>query len=103
LFSATITAIVKMDDIARILITLGVLFLCGVATDAIGRRTRLPRVTLLLILGFVIGASELDFFYPYEGKWVPVLTDIALVMVGFLLGGQFTTAVQNNQEIRIAL
>jgi Kef-type K+ transport system membrane component KefB len=92
LFSATITAIVKMDDIPRILITLGVLFLCGVAADAIGRRTRLPRVTLLLILGFVIGASELDFFYPYEGKWIPVLTDIALVMVGFLLGGQFTFA-----------
>lgn len=90
--SVTITAIVKMDDIARILITLGVLFLCGVAIDAIGRRTRLPRVTLLLILGFLIGASELDFFYPYEGKWVPVLTDIALVMVGFLLGGQFTLA-----------
>jgi Kef-type K+ transport system membrane component KefB len=81
-----------MDDNARTLITLGVLFLCGVAIDGIGRRTRLPRVTLLLILGFVIGASELDFLYPHEGKWIPVVTDMALVMVGFLLGGQFTLA-----------
>jgi len=82
----------SMDDNARILITLGVLFLCGVATEAIGRRTRLPRVTLLLILGFVIGASELDFLYPHEEKLFPVVTNIALVMVGFLLGGQFTRA-----------
>ena len=58
--NATITSLVKMDDIDRILITLSVLFICGVATDAIGRSTCLPRVTLLLILGFVIGASELD-------------------------------------------
>jgi Kef-type K+ transport system membrane component KefB len=79
-----------MDDNAKTLITLGVLFLCGFATDAIGRRTRLPRVTLLLILGFVIGASELDFLYPHEGKLFPVVTNIALVMVGFLLGERFT-------------
>lgn len=79
-----------MDDNAKTLIALGVLFLCGFATDAIGRRTRLPRVTLLLILGFVIGASELDFLYPHEGKLFPVVTNIALAMVGFLLGERFT-------------
>ncbi|MCK4794797.1 MAG: hypothetical protein KAV87_64305 [Desulfobacteraceae bacterium] len=46
-----------MDDTAKTLITLGILLLLGLATDAIGRRTRLPRVTLLLIFGFVIGPA----------------------------------------------
>jgi hypothetical protein len=37
-----------MENTAKTLITLGVLLLIGFATDAIGKRTRLPRVTLLL-------------------------------------------------------
>lgn len=79
-----------MDDTAKTLLTLGVLFLCGFATDAIGRRTRLPRVTLLLILGFVFGVSELNLLSPHDGRWFPVVTAMALVMVGFLLGERFT-------------
>ena len=42
---------------ARILITLGVLFLLGLLTDLLGRRTPLPRVTLLILFGFVVGPS----------------------------------------------
>ena len=57
--------------------------------DTIGRRTRLPRVTLLLILGFLAGPAVLGLISPQEEKWAPVVTSIALVMVGFLLGGKF--------------
>ena len=41
-----------MDEIAVTMITLGVLLFLGLATDTLGRRTPLPRVTFLLILGF---------------------------------------------------
>jgi len=79
-----------MDDTAKTLITLGILLLLGLATDVIGRRTRLPRVTLLLIFGFVIGPAGLDFLSPNEEKWFSIVTDMALIMIGFLLGEKFT-------------
>jgi Kef-type K+ transport system membrane component KefB len=79
-----------MDDTARTLITLGILLLLGLATDVIGRRTRLPRVTLLLIFGFAIGPAGLDFLSPNEEKWFSIVADMALIMIGFLLGEKFT-------------
>ena len=79
-----------MHGTAEILITLGILFLLGFVTDAIGRRTQLPRVTLLLILGLLIGAFDIEFLSPRKAEWVPAVTDMALVMVGFLLGEKFT-------------
>jgi len=79
-----------MDGTAKTLITLGILLLLGLATDVIGRRTRLPRVTLLLIFGFVIGPAGLGFLCPSEEKWFSIVTDMALIMIGFLLGEKFT-------------
>jgi len=79
-----------MDNTAKTLIILGVLLLLGLATDVIGRRTRLPRVTLLLIFGFVIGPAGLDFLSPNEEKWFSIVADMALIMIGFLLGEKFT-------------
>jgi Kef-type K+ transport system membrane component KefB len=78
-----------MDDTAKTLITLGILLLLGLATNAIGQRTRLPRVTLLLIFGFVIGPAGLDFLSPNEEKWFSIVADMALIMIGFLLGEKF--------------
>jgi len=79
-----------MDDTARTLITLGIVLLLGLVTDAIGQRTRLPRVTLLLIFGFVIGPAGFNFLSPDEEKWFSIVTDMALIMIGFLLGEKFT-------------
>ena len=45
----------------------------------------LPRVTLLLLAGFTIGPSGLDLLPDFQENWFPVVTDIALSMVGFLL------------------
>lgn len=39
------------------MILLGGLFLLGLLTDLLGRRTILPRAALLLLLGFVLGPS----------------------------------------------
>ncbi len=79
-----------MEDLAKTLITLGGLFLVGLATDLLGRRTPLPRVTLLLIFGFLIGPSVFDLLPDLSERWFPMVADMALVMVGFLLGGKLT-------------
>ena len=79
-----------MELVPQILITLGALFLVGLLTDLLGRRTPLPRVTLLLLAGFAIGPSGLDVLPDFQEDWFPVVTDIALSMVGFLLGHALT-------------
>jgi len=76
--------------IAEILVTLGGLFLIGLVADLIGRHTPLPRVTLLLLVGFLIGPSFFDWLPVFTENWFPVLTDIALAMIGFLLGQKLT-------------
>ena len=79
-----------MDDTAKTLITLGIVLLLGLVTDAIGQRTKMPRVTLLLIFGFVIGPVGFNFLSTNEEKWFSIVADMALIMIGFLLGEKFT-------------
>jgi Kef-type K+ transport system membrane component KefB len=77
---------------ATTLITLGLLFLGGLLTDYIGRYTVLPRVSALIIFGFLIGPSVLDLLPEMSTDWFPYVTDMILVMVGFLLGNSLTIA-----------
>ena len=79
-------------SLAQILITFGGLFLIGLVADLLGRYTFLPRVTLLLLAGFIIGPSILDWLPDFTQQWFPILTDIALAMIGFLLGNNMTRA-----------
>ncbi len=81
-----------MSPLAQILVTLGGLLLIGLVTDLLGRRTLLPRVTLLLILGFLIGPSVLDLLPPPSEGWFTLFATMALVMVGFLLGEKLALA-----------
>ncbi len=81
-----------MSETATILLTLGAILLIGLATDALGRLTPLPRVTLLLVFGFLIGNGGLDVLPEPVYQWFDVVAVMALVMVGFLLGGQFSAA-----------
>lgn len=77
-------------DHEYLLITLGVLFLGGLAADQIGRMTRLPRVTMLLLLGLAVGQSGLDLLPPEATEWFEPISVIALTMVAFLLGAELT-------------
>lgn len=79
-----------MVDFAEFFLTLGLLFLVGLITDLLGRKTFLPRVSLLMVFGFIIGPSALDFIPEIGHRWFPAVADMALVMIGFLLGGQLT-------------
>jgi Kef-type K+ transport system membrane component KefB len=81
------------DPTAIALLTLGCVFLLGLAADILARRTRLPRVTLLLLLGVGVGPLGFDLLPEANGRWFPFVTDLALVMVAFLLGGQLTPAM----------
>ncbi len=81
------------DPLTQALLTLGILFLAGLAADLLGRRTRLPRVTLLLLLGVGAGPVGLNLI-PQEGAaWYPFVANLALLMVAFLLGGELRLPV----------
>lgn len=77
-------------DQAMVLVTLGVLFLGGLAADYVGRMTRLPRVTMLLLLGLVVGQSGLGLLPEQSREWFEPISVVALTMVAFLLGADLT-------------
>jgi len=85
-----------MENTGTILLTLGAILFLGFATDELGRRTRLPRVTLLLVFGLIIGPSAADLLPEISTHWLPLFTEIALLMVGFLLGEKLSTAKLNS-------
>lgn len=75
---------------ATILLMLAGLLLSGLAVEAFGRYTALPRVTLLVVFGFLIGPDALDLLPIPPGQWFGLTAEVALVMVGFLLGERLT-------------
>ena len=82
----------RVESLAKNLTLLGLLFLLGLLADTLGRRTPLPRVTLVLCLGAALGPWLVDISPEMESVWFPGIAHIALVMVGFLLGGKLTLA-----------
>lgn len=78
------------EGLSAALISLGILFLAGLAADALGHRTRLPRVTLLLGCGLLAGPTGLDLMPAILTGMYPVISIIALSMVAFLLGGELS-------------
>ncbi|MBF9060675.1 cation:proton antiporter [Rhodobacterales bacterium HKCCSP123] len=77
-------------DLAPIFLTLGGLFLAGLAADVIARRTRLPRVTLLLALGVIAGRSGFDLIPAGFDALFSFISVAALTLVAFLLGNALT-------------
>lgn len=79
-----------MQETAEFLFSIGGLLLLGLGTDYLGRYTSLPRVTLLLIFGFIVGNHGLQLIPDNVINRFEIITDIALLMIGFLLGGKLT-------------
>jgi len=95
-----------MSQIAELLIAIGGILLLGLATDFLGKRTFLPRVTLLLIFGIIVGNEVLGVIPVSVTSRFEMITDIALLMIGFLLGGKLTLKsfkVYGRQVIGISL
>jgi Kef-type K+ transport system membrane component KefB len=79
-----------MQSSAQFLITIGGILLLSIAAGSIAKRTFLPRVTLLLIFGIIIGKDVLDLIPTVVSTQYEILANIALSMVGFLIGGKLT-------------
>lgn len=92
-----------MDDLVLSYLTIGAIFLAGLLIDVLGRYLRLPRVTLLLVVGFIAGPSLLDLIPDLDKAWSQGVTEIALMMIGFLLGGNLTWATLKQHGRRVLL
>lgn len=79
-----------MADLTGMILLLGLVLLVGLTAELLGRHTPLPRVTLLIIAGVVLGPSLLGWLVPAGTQWFTVVSQVALTMVGFLLGGHLT-------------
>lgn len=77
-----------MSSTAQTILTIGAILLVGLVADEAGSRTGVPRVTLLILLGFAVGPDALDLLPSESQDWFPTVSTIALTMVGFLLGAQ---------------
>ena len=73
-----------------VLLSIGALFLVGVVADMVGRRTNVPRVTLLMVAGLMLGPSAFDILPAELERWYEFLAATALTMVAFLLGGRLS-------------
>jgi Kef-type K+ transport system membrane component KefB len=62
----------------------------GLLISVIAERTFIPRVTLLLIFGIVIGNQGLNLIPIVFTDYFVVIADITLLMVGFLIGGKLS-------------
>jgi len=82
-----------MNGSYEFLITIGCLMLLGLGTDLLGKKTSLPRVSLLIVFGAVIGPSMLDLIPDFFLDYFELVAQMALVMVGFILGSKFTPKV----------
>ena len=79
-----------MSQTAEFLFTIGAILLLGLAADYLGRRTFLPRVSLILVFGVLVGDEALGIIPQTITQHFEVITNIALLMIGFLLGGKLT-------------
>jgi len=86
--------LVDMSQSTYNLMLLGVLLSVSILADAIGRRTRLRRISLLVLVGVAYAVVQQGVLgEPHErplGELSEPLINVALVMVAFLLGGELT-------------
>jgi Kef-type K+ transport system membrane component KefB len=92
-----------MEDAAVVFILLGAMFLLGLAADGIGRRTLLPRVTMVLIIGFAVGPECFGFLPDGYEALFQRSAEIALTMVGFLLGERLVHSVRGGEGRTVLL
>ena len=80
----------SMNSVATSLISMGGLLLLALVLETFGRRTRLPRISLLVMLGFLLGPSSLEIIEPTANGGFEFVATLALSMVGFLVGGKLS-------------
>ena len=88
---------------ATLLIAIGVLFLAGLVLDWFGHIVHVPRVTMMILLGAVLGPPVLDVLPLAVNSGGDLFAPTALTMVAFLLGGTLVrkTLLDHGREIMI--
>lgn len=79
-----------MEEASRILILLGSIFMVSLIVSPLSRRLNIPRVTLLIVSGIALGPYGADFINGIERSWFPIIADITLLIIGYLLGARLT-------------
>ena len=89
-----------MDQTSQFLLAIGGILLIGLVTSALAGKVLLPRVTLLLLTGILIGNEALGLIPNVLTDNFELIADMTLLMVGFLLGGKHTkeTLEENGRE-----
>lgn len=82
------------------LIPIAATLLAAIAVQAIAQRLRLPTISGLLLLGIAVGPSGFDLLPIEREAWFLVTSDVALAMIGFVLGTDFTPAHLRGRGIR---
>lgn len=83
----------EIPHYALVLLLLGTLLSLSILADVVARRTAIPRISLLVLIG--VGVAIIQQWVlgqpagVLEGMSEPLI-QLALVMVAFLLGGEFT-------------
>ena len=76
---------------AQFLLALGGILVLGLITDWVGKKTFLPRITLLLIFGIIIGEEGFNLIPTVFSDRFELIAEMTLLVVGFMLGGILTT------------
>jgi Kef-type K+ transport system membrane component KefB len=71
---------------AHSLLLIGSILLLALSAHWVGQRIHVPRVTLLLLLGALAGPELFDLLPANADEGFTLVTNLALAMVGFLLG-----------------
>lgn len=71
------------------LLVIGAVLLLAIGVQIVATRTRIPTISLLLLLGVLLGPAALDVLPVDSETWFEGAAAIALTMIGFLLGGEF--------------
>lgn len=79
-----------MEEASRILTVLGAIFLISLVMSHLARRLNIPRVTLLILTGIGLGPYGLNLINGVERDWFPIIADITLLIIGYLLGARLT-------------
>lgn len=90
-----------MQSSPQFLLTIGGILLLGLIASTVARRTLLPRVTILLVLGIMLGEDALDVVPKVFSGYFDIIADITLLMVGFLLGGKLTKATLRKSAVEV--
>ena len=79
-------ALTEAATVPQLLLGIGSVFLAALVLEAIGRRLHVPRVTLLILFGALVGPPVLDWLPPGLDGSGEIFAPTALTMVAFLLG-----------------